>query len=96
MLIIFVRNGVGGQSSHAAGGGRGGLSGCLSSILVLLVGLGVVAAGVAISLLWVYTEGRMDSKTVARSAMVAQDSLITNLAGLCQSFSQMWSSTFWG
>jgi len=74
-------NGVGGSVAGVESG-RGGVRGCLGSLFLLLVGLGVLAAGVAVSLIWVYTEGRMDSKTVARALPVIQSDVEQYLLGL--------------
>merc|ERR1719430_2050928 len=63
-------------TSHAGGTGdceleQGGTS-LISSLLLFLCGLAVVGAGLAVSLLWVYTEGRLDSKSIATALPVLQ------------------------
>lgn len=76
-------NGNGTRQKHQNGGGAHGTGelgarsgeqgrGCLASILLFLMGLGVVGLGLAVSLLWVYTEGRLDSKSVASALPVIQ------------------------
>ena len=45
---------------------------CLGSVIMFLLGLGVAGMGLAISLLWIYTEGKMDSKSVQSALPVIQ------------------------
>ena len=64
-------NGTRGYTAgHAGEGARGGT--CLGSLLMFLLGLGVAGAGLAISLLWIYTEGRLDTKSVSSALPVIQ------------------------
>lgn len=62
-------------NGHAGAGDfeseQGGTS-LISSLLLFLCGLAVVGAGLAVSLLWVYTEGRLDSKSIATALPVLQ------------------------
>ena len=44
----------------------------LGSLIMFLLGLGVAGAGLAISLLWIYTEGKLDSKSVSSALPVIQ------------------------
>ena len=44
----------------------------LGSLVMFLLGLGVAGAGLAISLLWIYTEGKLDSKSVSAALPVIQ------------------------
>jgi len=68
------------RDNDTRGGASGGLvegdtrqtSSCLGSLLMFLLGLGVVGAGVAVSLVWIYTEGRLDSKSVSTALPVIQ------------------------
>ena len=70
-------NGVGGK--HAAANGynyqdrdsRGGSS-CLGSVLMFLLGLGVAGLGLAISLIWIYTEGKLDTRSVSKALPLIQ------------------------
>jgi len=45
---------------------------CLASLLMFMAGLAVAGLGLAISLLWIYTEGKMDSKSVSSALPVLQ------------------------
>ena len=45
---------------------------CLGSILMFLLGLAVAGLGLAISLLWIYTEGKLDAKSVSTALPVIQ------------------------
>ena len=45
---------------------------CMASLLMFLAGLAVAGLGLAISLLWVYTEGKLDSKSVSSALPVLQ------------------------
>jgi len=44
----------------------------LSSLIMFLFGLGVVGLGVAVSLIWIYTEGKLDGKSVSAALPVIQ------------------------
>jgi len=75
-------NGVGKGKAELNGNGHGlgkgdsesyeSSSSLLSSLLLFMCGLAVVGAGLAVSLLWVYTEGRLDSKSIATALPVLQ------------------------
>merc|ERR1719228_1903397 len=45
---------------------------CLGSVVMFLLGLAVVGLGLAVSLIWIYTEGRLDSKSVSTALPVIQ------------------------
>ena len=45
---------------------------CLASLLMFTAGLAVAGLGLAISLLWIYTGGRLDTKTVSAALPVIQ------------------------
>merc|ERR1712129_346921 len=45
---------------------------CLGSLVMFLLGLAVVGLGLAVSLIWIYTEGRLDSKSVSTALPVIQ------------------------
>merc|ERR1719309_64846 len=45
---------------------------CLGSVVRFLLGLAVVGLGLAVSLIWIYTEGRLDSKSVSTALPVIQ------------------------
>ena len=45
---------------------------CLGSVVMFLLGLAVAGLGLAISLLWIYTEGKLDSKSVSSALPVIQ------------------------
>ena len=72
----------GNGQSHARNGARAraqrveeeaGRSGSwLGSLVMFLLGLGVAGAGLAISLIWIYTEGKLDSKSVSAALPVIQ------------------------
>ena len=79
---------VNGSNGHQANGVRGRQTGngysygdtrdsrggntCLGSILMFLLGLAVAGLGLAISLIWIYTEGKLDSKSVSNALPVIQ------------------------
>ena len=44
----------------------------LGSVLMFLLGVAVAGLGLAISLLWIYTEGKLDSKSVSSALPVIQ------------------------
>jgi len=60
-----AKNGYG-RTSEESEGSRS----CLASLLMFLAGLAVAGLGLAISLLWIYTEGKLDSKTVSAALPV--------------------------
>ena len=45
---------------------------CLGSVVMFLLGLAVAGLGLAISLLWIYTEGKLNSKSVSSALPVIQ------------------------
>ena len=76
MCIRDSANGVRGTRtgngySYDTRGSRDG-STCLGSILMFLLGLAVAGLGLAISLIWIYTEGKLDSKSVSNALPVIQ------------------------
>ena len=82
-------NGTRGYTAgHAGEGARG--STCLGSLLMFLLGLGVAGAGLAISLLWIYTEGRLDTKSVSSALPVIQADVEDYLVMVGKSSMQMY------
>lgn len=74
-----AKNGTARDNNNRGGAGDGSVEGdtrqassCLGSLLMFLLGLGVIGAGVAVSLVWIYTEGRLDSKSVSTALPVIQ------------------------
>jgi len=65
-----ARNGAGARAQRAEEQGSSGS--WLGSLVMFLLGLGVAGAGLAISLLWIYTEGKLDSKSVSAALPVIQ------------------------
>lgn len=64
--------------------------GILASLIMFLLGLGVMGLGLAVSFLWVYTEGRLDSKSVASALPVIQADVEEYLYKVGQSTAQYW------
>ena len=62
----------------------------LGSLLMFLLGLGVAGAGLAISLLWIYTEGRLDTKSVSSALPVIQADVEDYLVMVGKSSMQMY------
>ena len=57
---------------------------------MFLLGLGVAGAGLAISLLWIYTEGRLDTKSVSSALPVIQTDVEDYLVMVGKSSMQMY------
>ena len=60
-----TKNGYGRTSGESEG-----RRSCLASLTMFLAGLAVAGLGLALSLLWIYTEGKLDSKTVSAALPV--------------------------
>jgi len=76
------RSGAGASSGTPEGDSRTGVSGFFGSLLMFLLGLGVIGAGVAVSLVWIYTEGKLDSKSVSTALPVIQADVEDYLLGV--------------
>merc|ERR1719348_2934514 len=63
---------------------------CLGSILMFLLGVAVAGLGLAISLLWIYTEGKLDSKSVSSALPVIQADIEETLLKIGKSTSMMY------
>jgi len=63
---------------------------CLGSILMFLLGLAVAGLGLAISLLWIYTEGKLDAKSVSTALPVIQADIEETLLTIGKSTSMMY------
>lgn len=64
-----MNNNISGEGDYS---GQGGVSSCLGSLVMFLLGVCVVGVGLAMSLIWIYTEGRLDSKSVSAALPVIQ------------------------
>merc|ERR1740137_450215 len=60
------------SNGHTSAPGQGDSGSWLGSLIMFLLGLGVVGLGLAVSLIWIYTEGRLDSKSVSTALPVIQ------------------------
>eukprot|EP00092_Neocalanus_flemingeri_P007693 GFUD01008308.1.p1 GENE.GFUD01008308.1~~GFUD01008308.1.p1 ORF type:complete len:445 (+),score=149.66 GFUD01008308.1:53-1387(+) len=67
-----TKNNSHGSNGHAATPDPAVSRSCLGSLVMFLLGLAVVALGLAVSLIWIYTEGRLDSKSVTTALPVIQ------------------------
>merc|ERR1719378_1295249 len=63
---------------------------CLGSVLMFLLGVAVAGLGLAISLLWIYTEGKLDSKSVSSALPVIQVDVEETLLKIGKSTSMMY------
>jgi len=59
-------------NGHTSAPGQGDSGSWLGTLIMFLLGLGVVGLGLAVSLIWIYTEGRLDSKSVTTALPVIQ------------------------
>jgi len=66
--------------------------GFIASLIMFLLGLSVMGLGLAVSLLWVYTEGRLDSKSVTSALPVIQADVEEYLMMLGQSTAKLWGN----
>jgi len=60
------------SNGHAGSPNSADSRSCLGSLVMFLLGLAVVGLGLAVSLIWIYTEGRLDSKSVSTALPVIQ------------------------
>jgi len=63
---------------------------CLGIVLMFLLGVAVAGLGLAISLLWIYTEGKLDSKSVSSALPVIQADIEETLLKIGKSTSMMY------
>ena len=66
---------------------------CFASLLLLLAGLAVLGAGLAVSLLWIYTEGRLDSRSVSTALPVIQADVEEALLSLGQRTARLYEQS---
>jgi len=69
---LKTKNKINSSNGHAASAPTQASGSCLGSLVMFLLGLAVVGLGLAVSLIWIYTEGRLDSKSVSTALPVIQ------------------------
>jgi len=69
---LKTKNKINNSNGHAASAPTQPSGSCLGSLVMFLLGLAVVGLGLAVSLIWIYTEGRLDSKSVSTALPVIQ------------------------
>jgi len=67
-----TKNNLHNSNGHTATSDPAVSRSCLGSLVMFLLGLAVVGLGLAVSLIWIYTEGRLDSKSVSTALPVIQ------------------------
>ena len=66
------KNNLHSSNGHASSPDPAVSRSCLGSLVMFLLGLAVIGLGLAVSLIWIYTEGRLDSKSVSTALPVIQ------------------------
>ena len=69
---LKTKNNINNSNGHAASAPTQASGSCLGSLVMFLLGLAVVGLGLAVSLIWIYTEGRLDSKSVSTALPLIQ------------------------
>ena len=69
---LKTKNKTNSSNGHVASSPTQASGSCLGSLIMFLLGLAVVGLGLAVSLIWIYTEGRLDSKSVSTALPVIQ------------------------
>lgn len=76
------KNNLHSSNGHASSPDPAVSRSCLGSLVMFLLGLAVVGLGLAVSLIWIYTEGRLDSKSVSTALPVIQSDVEAYLMGV--------------